>query len=279
LVGAHEAPDAAPTPAPAAITRLGPFVRNYIARRAGAKPLDPIIFETEETWRRWFERAIDEIKAGKRKGAKPRSLINYEQARRSLCDYFGESKPLADKTGRSAITDADAKDWRLWMASDTAARKIGNKDQPLMPNTYNRRCGFARQFFNYAVEARLISANPFNVLKGITVKANKSRDFIVTPEIAAKVIDAMPDAKHRLVFALARFGGLRCPREHQVLTWGDMDWAANRFRVNSPEDGRAVHSNLSRVAAILGGRLRPGDLPPERASPVRRAGDRPSATR
>jgi hypothetical protein len=36
-----------------------------------------------------------------------------------------------------------------------------------------------------------------------------------------KVLEACPNAEWRLIFALSRFGGLRCPSEHLVLTWAD----------------------------------------------------------
>ncbi|MBS0265431.1 MAG: site-specific integrase [Planctomycetes bacterium] len=39
----------------------------------------------------------------------------------------------------------------------------------------------------------------------------------------------------RLVFALARFGGLRCPSEMQPLTWGDVYWDQGKLRVRSPK--------------------------------------------
>lgn len=46
------------------------------------------------------------------------------------------------------------------------------------------------------------------------------------------------------MFALARFGGLRCPSEVLSLRWGDIDWARERIIVTSPktehhEDGES----------------------------------------
>ena len=38
------------------------------------------------------------------------------------------------------------------------------------------------------------------------------------------MLDACPDAQWRLLFALSRFGGLRCPSEHLGLRWQDVDW-------------------------------------------------------
>src|SRR5262249_15834499 len=44
-------------------------------------------------------------------------------------------------------------------------------------------------------------------------------------------------AEWRLLFALSRFGGLRCPSEHQALKWVDVDRERERFRVDSPKTG------------------------------------------
>ena len=48
-----------------------------------------------------------------------------------------------------------------------------------------------------------------------------------------KVIDACSDYEWRLLIALARFGGLRCPSETLELRWGDIDWEKGRMTVRS----------------------------------------------
>ena len=63
-------------------------------------------------------------------------------------------------------------------------------------------------------------------MKGITVQANKAREFFVTHEMPTKVLEACPDAEWRLLFALSRFAGLRCPSEHLALRWADINWEA-----------------------------------------------------
>ena len=68
-------------------------------------------------------------------------------------------------------------------------------------------------------------------------QANKDRQFHVDREVIFRVIDAAPDAEWRLLIALSRFGGLRCPSEHLALRWQDVDWERNRFRVDSPKTG------------------------------------------
>ena len=42
----------------------------------------------------------------------------------------------------------------------------------------------------------------------------------------------------RLIFALSRYGGLRCPSEHLGLPWGDVDLDAGRMLVRSPKTER-----------------------------------------
>lgn len=152
-----------------------------------------------------------------RTDVKPWTISNFAQAQGHLNKYFGEDKPLAD------ITPADAEDYRRSLL------------KTLSPNTARRHCGRARQFFTYAVKKRLLVVNPFSELKGITVSGNAARMQFISRDVAAQVLDACPDAQWRLIFALSRFGGLRCPSEHLGLKWSDVDWARNRMRVPSPK--------------------------------------------
>ena len=51
--------------------------------------------------------------------------------------------------------------------------------------------------------------------------------------MAQKVLDACPDAEWRLIFGLARFGGLRCPSEVLRLKWQDIDFGNEQFTVHA----------------------------------------------
>jgi len=53
--------------------------------------------------------------------------------------------------------------------------------------------------------------------------------------VAEKVLATCPSLEWRLIFALARFGGLRTPSETALLRWGDIDWAQGRMTVTSPK--------------------------------------------
>jgi integrase len=158
----------------------------------------------------------------------------------NLVEKFGAEMPLAN------ITPGDADEFRRWLATD---KGLGD-------NTVRRRCGVARQFFRAAVRKRLIAENPFGEMKGVSVKSNRARDYFLTREDAAKVLDACPNAEWRAIFALARYGGLRCPSEIQALRWSDIDWAGNRFTVTSDKTAHHGDEHASRIVPLFA-ELRP----------------------
>lgn len=146
---------------------------------------------------------------------KPRTHWKLKQAGELLTEFLGAETRLQD------VAPSQADDYRRWLAP-----KMGD-------NSARRILGRAKQFLRAAVRARLITENPFGDLKGLAVQANRARDFNVTPEMAEKVNEACPDGQWRLLFALARWGGLRVPSEPLAITWNDIDWARDRFRVSS----------------------------------------------
>lgn len=150
-----------------------------------------------------------------RTDAKPRTIISLRQTRRELLAHFGKDRTLA------SITAGDADAFRLALL----ARKLAD-------NTVRRFCGRARQFFRAAMRLEMIERDPFAGIK-CAVGANPSRLYFVTREEAGKVLDACPNAEWRLIFALSRYGGLRCPSEHMALRWGDINWEHNRMLVRS----------------------------------------------
>ncbi len=159
---------------------------------------------------------VDDYIAG-RIDVKPGTLTVYGHTRRCLVDHLGASRPLR------TITPGDADAFRLFLIA-----------AGLRENTTRRRCGIARQFFNAAIRKRLIDSNPFAGLPS-QVRGNSQRSYMVTLDEAEKVLAACPDAEWRLIFALARFAGLRCPSEILGLRWCDVDWDRQRFLVHSPK--------------------------------------------
>jgi integrase len=136
-----------------------------------------------------------------------------------LIAFFGKDKNLAD------IKRSDADDWALYLKREKYAEA-----------TVGRTIKGARQLFKAACRAELITRNPFEDLKA-ACNPDKERQHFVSHADTQRVLDACPDAEWRLLVALARFGGLRCPSEHLALTWPDVDWDRERFRVDSPKTG------------------------------------------
>jgi len=152
-----------------------------------------------------------------RSDIKPRTRINYLQANASLLRFFGPEKRLDE------ITPGDADEFRLDLF------------QRFSENTARRHCGRAKQFFQAAFRKGWIARNPFADLKGLNVRENRERDYFVTREEAEKVLASCPNLEWRLIFALCRYAGLRCPSEVLSLTWADVDWERGRLHVRSPK--------------------------------------------
>jgi integrase len=179
---------------------------------------------------------------------KPSTIVCLTQCRNDLVEFFGADRALVD------VTEGDAEDWRHWLRkraarpgrqkSPTARQSRAShrdRNKPKQPpkvlqeNTIRRRCGRARQLFQAVVRHRLITRNPFSELKGVSVLANRTRDCFIERDVADKVIEACPDSQWKLLFALSRYGGLRCPSEHLGLRWSDIDWKRGRIVVRSPK--------------------------------------------
>ncbi len=157
-----------------------------------------------------------------RSDVKQGTQLVYERTRNHLIKFFGAEKILSE------ITPGDADEFRLYLL------KLPGK-QPgttLSENTIRRTSGLCRQFFNAALRRKMIDENPFGDLP-VAVRGNKEREYFVTREEAAGVLEACPDGQWRLLFALARYGGLRNPSETLELRWSDVDWGRSRMTVHS----------------------------------------------
>lgn len=160
---------------------------------------------------------------------KPSTLAKMRSAQADLVAHFSADRQL------DSITEADAEAYRRYLR-DRKSRRDKAEAAKLGDNTVRRACGLAKEIFNAAVKARLIDRNPFEVLKGTLVQANRERDYFVSQATAEGVIAACGhDLEWRLLFALSRYGGLRCPSEHLALTWGDVDLEAGKMVVHSPK--------------------------------------------
>lgn len=150
---------------------------------------------------------------------KPATLILLNRTADNLNELFGD-RPI------QTITEADAGEFRAWLKADSG--------KGLGENTARRRCGHARQFFKAAVRERIIDRNPFADVSVAVGSASDKHRFITEAEAQA-ILEACPCQEWRMIFALARYGGLRCPSEVVALKWGDIDWHDGRISVPEPK--------------------------------------------
>lgn len=160
---------------------------------------------------------------------KEQSKSTFSHTARNLRDFF---KPQRDFRSISA---GDAKEFRVWLAA--YGRNRGkNKGGPLAPATVSRRCRRAREVFAFAIDKDWIIKNPFRKMKG-WVETNRERDFYLMLPAAKKLLDAA-ESELRLLIALVRFQGVRCPSEALPMQWDQINWEQSTILVRSPKTDR-----------------------------------------
>lgn len=173
-------------------------------------------------WLGTYIRGRRDVKAG--------TATFYGHTKRNLLDFFGQNRPLG------AITPGDADEFRIHLATH----------EGLSDNTVRRRCRMAKQFFRAAVRKQVIAENPFGDIKAAD-RPNEQRFYFITREQAEAVLDACPDSEWRLIFALCRYGGLRCPSEVLALRWEDIDWERSRFTVHASKTEHHTDGGIRQV--------------------------------
>ena len=160
---------------------------------------------------------------------KPTTARNNSRARRLLEEFFGKDRTLI------SITEGDADDYRLWLLNTKKLAKGG----------IGRDIGRAKTFLKAAARKRLVPASPFAHVQ-CPSQTNPSRKHYIPAEVIDKVIEACPDHEWRLIFALARYAGLRIPSEIQGMKWEDIHWESNRFTVRATKvEHHAGHETRS----------------------------------
>ena len=140
-------------------------------------------------------------------------------AKNRLVAFFGADKDI------STITKADVTELKAGLLEKYAEATVGR--------TLKR----GKQFFAHAVDSKIMDVNPFDKVR-VPGQSNKERMYFVNREVSKKVLDACPDKWWRLIFSLARFGGLRIPSELVGLKWSDILWDRERIRIESPKTAR-----------------------------------------
>jgi integrase len=169
----------------------------------------------------WLERHI----AQRRVELKPSSIARLTGTKMRLLEYFGIAIRL------DALDVDAAKSWRSWLCN-----QLTYGDQKLSEATVRLHCRNAKTIFADAAERELMPSNPFAKLRSTSIAAERNR--YVTPAETLLILEQCPTLQIKLLFALARWAGLRCPSETHRLRWGDVDSDKGLLTVFAPKTGK-----------------------------------------
>lgn len=128
----------------------------------------------------------------------------------------------------TAVTAKGADDWRTWVVKDKKGsgrrkKKRTTDDNRLSPPTVAKRVSVAKRVFRAAVRWGWIDKIPFDGLRPGS-QANPARARYIPLETIRNVLDACPSIDWKLIVALSRMAGLRCPSEIGSLTRDAINW-------------------------------------------------------
>jgi len=150
-----------------------------------------------------------------------------------LLKFLAEQKPGNFTYDRRAVKKAGEMSVEE-ITPAVATRFYGYMQKQYEPSTWGRRIKHFKTMFDLAVSSGWIEKNPFGHLRG-TAHANRSRDFFINTKLAQQVLNACPNARWRLIFSFARWGGLRMPSEISFLRWSDILWDSHKIRISVPK--------------------------------------------
>jgi len=158
---------------------------------------------------------------------KQSTVTTWKQARRLALEHFDAETPI------SSITVGHAVEFRAYLKTRDHSRI--KRARKLSESTIRRRCGCLSQIFEHAVSLELIAKNPFASKRVPKSLPKPKQKHHILHDHALSIMEELPHAQWRLLFALTRWGGLRVPSEPRLLRWSDIDWALGRMIVHSPK--------------------------------------------
>tara|TARA_R110000868_G_scaffold241497_3_gene496787 strand:+ start:537981 stop:539246 length:1266 start_codon:yes stop_codon:yes gene_type:complete len=122
----------------------------------------------------------------------------------------------------SGVTRDDAECWN----DDLSASGISDA-------SVRRHIRHLKTCFNAAIKRDILLINPFDRIESASIAAERGR--IIPDDESERIMDELPSTGFRLLFALARFAGLRSPSETTILEWESIDLEQNRMKVHAPK--------------------------------------------
>ncbi len=155
---------------------------------------------------------------------------NHKRAVDLLEEFLGEDRLLSTLDPGTCIR------WHFWLMDKTKTAGKNN-GKSLSPNTAGQHIKRCRQIMAQAMKDRLIDQNPLAGIK-IDLRSDNSKNVFIDETMTKAILEACPDQEWRTLYALTRYGGLRCPSEVLALRWSDIHWDRGRFKVTAPKTAR-----------------------------------------
>ncbi len=146
--------------------------------------------------------------------SKPATVVTIGLVVNDLTRFFGAGIDLRD------VTEERADEFRTHYLN-----------RELAAATTARRLKSARMLFKHALRMKLIPLNPFAEVSTKNISP-EARQYYISPSDTEQIIAACTP-QWRIIVALARFGGMRCPSEVLSLKWSHVNFETNRMTVPS----------------------------------------------
>ncbi|MEO1999263.1 MAG: phage integrase SAM-like domain-containing protein, partial [Planctomycetaceae bacterium] len=196
--------------------------RNIAERLAELELIEPFESQPEDkTVAGFFNETIDG------RVVKDRTKVRYRNQAWFFLQFIGEGTAL------SRVPDNCGDGFIRHLKTCDQKRSPGKR---LHNNTMAKAFKTAKQILDVAVTQKLMTTNPLQAVqkKAPRERVTDERVADITPEMIESLI-AVSNREYALIYALARYGGLRCPSELDNLRWSEMNWADSRFLVHSPK--------------------------------------------
>ena len=156
---------------------------------------------------------------------KESTVATFRRSKDLILNFFGADTPIGIITADNAVA------FRLDLQTRKCKKDQGKEYSEATISKIIRHC---QQVFNLARRRKLIADNPFETIKSGSQR-NPARFYFVTVDEYRRLLEGCTNAKQRLIIALARIGGLRCPIDLCGLRWSEIHWQEKWFWVHSPK--------------------------------------------
>jgi len=157
----------------------------------------------------------------------------YEQSAALFIEFHGRDVCLA------GLTRSDADRWNDSLVSSGISMA-----------SVRRHIRQLKVCMNAAIRLDILVTNPFDRIESASIAAKRER--ILPDDESMLVLNALPSTGYKLLFALARFGGLRSPSETMTIIWECIDFDQDRMEVFAPKTGQTrLVPILPQLRAVL----------------------------